>query len=98
MKLKKIKLCFKTTDYEGLDYNKYISICLDFKRVFYGIKFKTSSKEIKNGEIVNVETGYPEISDYRDCVFHDFCIYYKTPKSENSTWFKYTKTKYKQKV
>ena len=96
---KKIKFCFKTSDYEMLNYDDYfLVIKLDYKKIFYGFSYKTKDTKIKNGEVINIETGIPEICDYKDCTMHNFWIYYKLPKSEKPIWFKYHYIKFKQKV
>lgn len=96
--MKRLRFCFKTSDYETLDYDKYIAIQLDYKRIFYGITFKTKSKKIINDEMINVDTGFPEICDYQNCTLHKLWFYFKLPTMNKAIWFKYHTVKYKQKV
>lgn len=95
---KRLKFCFKTSDYELIDYSKYIAICFDYKRIYFGIKFRTVANKVQNGEIINIETGYPEICNYKYATFHSLNLYYKNKNMNVCKWMYYTKTNFKLKV
>jgi hypothetical protein len=87
-KMKKIKFCFKTEDYESLDLNKYIAICLDKLRIFYGIKFKMMSNKIKKGVVPCQNTGYLEECEYVESTFYIISFYYKNYHMKKGEFFK----------
>lgn len=82
-KFKKIKFCFKTSDYEGQSLLDKIFIILDKSRGYYGIKFCTDSNTIKYGSVICTNSGVEYDSHYYDRTFYDWCIYHFHP-----TWNK----------
>lgn len=78
-KFKKIKFCFKTSDYEGQSLVDKIFIILDKSRGYYGIKFCTDSNTIKYGSVICTNSGVEYDSHYYDRTFYDWCIYHFHP-------------------
>jgi hypothetical protein len=87
---KKIKFCFRTSDYEGQDRRGKTFIILDIERKYYGVQFIKESKEVKYGLVTNPYTGTEYNTKYTDNVFVEFIIYY------NTIFFKPIKNKYKR--
>jgi hypothetical protein len=76
--MKKIKLCWTLEDFEELNLNKYIGICLDITRPWISIKFKTVDDTVQFGEVVDQDNGYTKLASYNDVTFHRFDIFIKT--------------------
>lgn len=78
-KFKKIKLCFKTSDYECQSLVDKIFIILDKSRGYYGIKFSTDNSEIKYGSVVCINSGNEYDSHYFERTFYNWCLYHFHP-------------------
>lgn len=88
--MKKLKFCFRTSDYEGQNRRGQIFVIFDTKRKYYGIQYIKESKEIKYGVVTNPYTGTEYESNYVDNKFVEFIIYY------NKIFFKPIITEYRR--
>ena len=70
--MKKLKFCFRTSDYEGQNRRGQIFVIFDTKRKYYGIQYIKESKEIKYGVVTNPYTGTEYNSEYTDNKFIEF--------------------------
>lgn len=75
---KKLKFCFRTSDYEGQNRRGKIFIIFDMKRKYYGIQYIKEFEEIKYGLVTNPYTGTEYESNYNDNTFVEFIVYYNT--------------------
>ena len=78
-KLKKIKICFKTSDYETQSCVDTVFIILDKSRGYYGIKFSTDNSDIKYGNVTCINSGNEYDSHYFERTFYRWCFYHKHP-------------------
>lgn len=83
VKFKKIKFCFKTSDYEGKSLVDNIFIILDKSRGYYGIKFCTDSNTIKYGSVICTNSGVEYNSHYFERTIYNWCIYHYHPAWKN---------------
>ena len=83
MRLKKLKICFCTSDYEiNANYSKYWYLILDKERSYYGIKFAIDSNKIYYGNLICENTGIEYESHYKirkfyDVRFYHYCKFWK---------------------
>ena len=78
-KLKKIKICFKTSDYETQSCVDTVFIILDKSRGYYGIKFSTDNSDIKYGNVTCINSGNEYDSHYFERTFYRWGFYHKHP-------------------
>ena len=78
-KFKKIKFCFKTSDYETQSTVDTVFIILDKSRGYYGIKFSTDDTEIKYGKVTCSNSGNEYDSHYFERTFYRWCFYHRHP-------------------
>lgn len=84
MKFKKIKFCFKTSDYELGDLSKHIYIIFDKSRGYYGAHFCTDSNKIEYGKVVCFNSGNEYDSYYTNRTVRRWCFWHKHPTWEKS--------------
>jgi len=77
--MKKIKLCFKTSDYESQNIKDTIFIILDSSRGYYGIKFCIDDKSTKYGKVTCFNSGIDYDSNYFERTFYNLCFYHRHP-------------------
>lgn len=91
-KFKKIKICFKTSDYETQNIVDTVFIILDKSRGYYGAKFSSDNSELKYGKVTCVNSGNEYDSHYFERTFYTWCFYHRHPswdKKHKSTILKF---------
>ena len=78
-KFKKIKFCFKTSDYETQNTVDTVFVIFDKSRGYYGIKFSTDNSEVKYGKVTCSNSGNEYDSHYFERTFYRWCFYHKHP-------------------
>ena len=93
-KFKKIKFCFKTSDYETQNTVDTVFVIFDKSRGYYGIKFSTDDSEVKYGKVTCSNSGNEYDSHYFERTFYRWCFYHRHPswiKEHKSTLFNFYK-------